>query len=418
MTEPLDVAMFSIHSSPIGELGTRDTGGMSVYVRELARELGRAGHRVDIFTRLQNHRSESVKALNENVRLIHLNIGNTMPLSKLELYPYLKHLLRALENFKTSQGIHYDLVHSHYWLSGRLGQYAQTRWHVPHVIMFHTLGGVKNTTGIGEREPDLRIATEKDVSRTCDRVLAATQREREQLIRYYDVEPEKIGVVPCGVNLNLFRPSDKSSARRQLGFDGNEAIVLYVGRFDPLKGIQRLIAAMTYLTPYQPLRLVLVGGDGNHTAEAQNLRNLSDRLGLQNVVTFAGRIRQDRLPPYYRAADVLAVPSHYESFGLVGLEALACGTPVVATRVGAMERILQPGVTGNIVANESARSLAEAMEPFIRKMPAAPPSPEQIRATVIDFDWSRVARAVLEQYALAARPPQPRQLPILLAEAS
>jgi D-inositol-3-phosphate glycosyltransferase len=418
INETLDIAMFSIHSSPIGELGTKDTGGMSVYIRELARELGQAGHRVDIFTRLQNHGGKSVRRLYNNVRLIHLSIGNTMSLSKLELYPYLEDLFQAVENFRAGEELRYDLVHSHYWLSGRLGQYAQTRWHVPHVIMFHTLGGVKNTTGIGAKEPDLRVVTEKILSQTCDRVLAATQREREQLMRYHHIAPDKIGVVPCGVNLELFRPLDKSAARRELGFDRNESIVLYVGRFDPLKGIERLIDAMTYLTPCPRLRLVLVGGDGNHTSEAQNLRNRSARLGLQNVVTFAGRIPQDCLPPYYCAADVLALPSYYESFGLVGLESLACGTPVVATPVGAMEHILRPGVTGEIVSNCSPRSLAAVIEPFIRKPPAVSPSPEQIRASVIDYHWSLVARAVLEQYKLVLTRPYPGKLQILPAHAS
>jgi D-inositol-3-phosphate glycosyltransferase len=392
------IAMLSIHSSPIGELGTKDTGGMSVYVRELARELGKRGHVIDIFTRLKDTRQNQIAGLYENVRLIHLGDGNNGHVNKLALYAHLDDFFKELEEFSDRK---YDLIHSHYWLSGRVGNWAQQRWQIPHVFMFHTVAALKNSTAGSEKEPELRTAIEKYLARNCSRILVATDKERGHLMRHYGASPETIGVVPCGVNLDLFRPLEKAASRQQLGFAQDEAIVLFVGRFAPLKGIDRLMAAVAHLQHYQQLRLVIVGGDGLSTPESQNLQRLSRDLGIQDSVTFVGRVEQDNLPPYYSAADVLVVPSHYESFGLVALESLASGTPVVATKVGAMESILREGETGHVVENGSSRLLANGIETFISR--PHPPSADAIRSTVLRFSWANVASAMLDEYAAVLR---------------
>ena len=390
--------MFSIHSSPIGELGTKNTGGMSVYIRELARHLGVFGHRVDIYTKLNGSKHNQIIELYDNVRLIHLSAGSNGYVHKLALYYYLSDFLRALEGFKNQEGLHYDLIHSHYWLSGRLGSWVQDRWNIPHIVMFHTLGTVKNIAGVADREPDLRIATEKKLARTCQRILAPTDREKENLLKYCQASAEKIGVVPCGVNLDLFRPMDKAAARQRLGFDEDESIVLYVGRFDPIKGIDRLLEAMAYLKHLKRMRLVIIGGDGPDTPEYQNLQQLSAKFGIQKSVRFVGRVEQNKLPPYYSAADALVVSSYYESFGLVGLESLACGTPVVATRVGAMERILEDGKTGYVVADATPRGLANSIEKIISNSANPLLSAHAIRASVLKYGWSNVASAVVNEY--------------------
>jgi D-inositol-3-phosphate glycosyltransferase len=390
--------MFSIHSSPIGELGTKNTGGMSVYIRELARHLGVFGHRVDIYTKLNGSGSNQIIELYDNVRLIHLRAGNNGYVHKLALYYYLSDFLRALEGFKAQEGLNYDLIHSHYWLSGRLGSWVQERWNIPHIVMFHTLGTVKNISGVAGHEPDLRIATEKKLTRTCDRILAPTGREKENLLKYCQAPAERIGVVPCGVNLDLFRPLDRAVARRSLGFDENESIILYVGRFDPIKGIDRLLEAMGYLKQRKRARLVIIGGDGPETPEYQNLQQLAAEFGIQKAVHFVGRVQQNKLPPYYSAADALVMPSYYESFGLVGLESLACGTPVVATRVGAMERILANGKTGLVVADATPRGLANGIEKVIANADNRLLSARAIRASVLKYGWSDVAAAVVDEY--------------------
>ena len=376
---------------------------MSVYIRELARHLGVFGHQVDIYTRLNGTKQNQIIELYDNVRLIHLSAGSNGYVHKLALYYYLSDFFRALERFKNQEGLHYDLIHSHYWLSGRLGSWVQDRWDIPHIVMFHTLGAVKDIAGVADREPDLRIATEKKLARTCQRILAPTDREKENLLKYCQPPAEKVGVVPCGVNLDLFRPMDKAAARQRLGFDEDESIVLYVGRFDPIKGIDRLLEAMGYLKHLKRMRLVIVGGDGPGTPEYQNLQQLCGKFGIQKSVRFVGRVEQNQLPPYYSAADALVVPSYYESFGLVGLESLACGTPVVATRVGAMERILEDGKTGHVVAAATPRGLANSIEKVISNPADQKLSAHAIRASVLKYGWSHVASAVVNEYDAVLR---------------
>lgn len=396
--EKLNIAIFSIHSCPVGELGTKDTGGMNVYIRELASELGNREHRVDIYTRIHDPNDPLVIHLNENVRVVHLKAGKNGYMHKLAIYPYLEDFTGALEDFIAREGLRYDLVHSHYWLSGQAGRWAQARWDVPHMLMFHTLGAVKNSTGVGEQEPLLRIATEKQLIADCHCIIAATQREKTEMMRYYGADPEKIAVVPCGVNLDRFRPVKKAYARKQLGFDYNERIVLYVGRFSPLKGIDRLLKAMTHLRQQKRLRLIIIGGDGQTAPDSIELQRLSSELGIKHMIRFAGRIEQDDLPPYYSASDLLVVPSYHESFGLVALESLACGTPVIATEVGAMDSIICEGQTGFIVADPKPPALAKAIGNFISKQHANMESVHTIRESVRKFSWSYVADAMIDEY--------------------
>jgi D-inositol-3-phosphate glycosyltransferase len=337
------------------------------------------------------------------VRLIHLRAGKNGDMHKLAIYPHLPDFSCALEDFTKRGGLRYDLVHSHYWLSGRVGNWARKCWNVPHILMFHTLGAVKNVIGVGEEEPELRIATEKILIKTSDRIIASTEREKGELIRHYGASPETIGVVPCGVNLDLFRPVNKARARQQLGFDQNEVIVLYVGRFSPLKGISRLLAAMTYLQNNDAIRLIIIGGDGHNRPESQKLQRLSKEMGIQNAVTFLGRVKQDDLPPYYSAADVLVVPSYHESFGLVALESLACGTPVVATKVGAMELIVREGETGCVLTNATARLLANKIWGFVSKAHEETRPADFIRRSVLRFSWSDVADTLVEEFRAVIR---------------
>ena len=392
----LKIAMLSIHSDPIGELGSKDTGGMSVYIRELARELGRRKHHIDIYTRLQGDEKQSVTDLYDNVRLIHLGIPNGGSLSKLALYPYLSNFFRVLEDFRTAENLSYDIIHSHYWLSGRLGNWAQSFWNRPHVTTFHTLGVVKNRTGAGAREPGFRLAAEKEIVHTCHRILAPTARERDSLIRLYGAPPEKIGVVPCGVNLNLFCPEPKTAARKRLGLNPADTILLYVGRFDPLKGLNTLLEAMTCLRNHRRMRLVVVGGDGDQSPEYRALAEITARLAIEENVMFVGRVGQHNLPPYYSAADVLVMPSRYESFGMVGLEALACGIPVVSTPVGAADSLIRKARAGCIVSDPSPRSLADGIQSILsdRSLPAA----GAIRQSILDYSWSNVVSAVIAEY--------------------
>ena len=416
--DQLQLAMFSIHSSPIGELGTKNTGGMSVYIRELARELGSRGHRVDIFTKLNGSGRDRIVKLYDNVRLIHLSAGNNGHVQKLTLYYYLADFLRALEKFKDQHDLRYDLIHSHYWLSGRLGNWVQERWNIPHIVMFHTLGIVKNVVGLSEQEPDLRLATERKLVKSSQRILAPTPAEKQNLIDYYHAARAKIGVVPCGVNLDLFQPRDKQAARKMLGLAEKTPTALYVGRFDPIKGIDRLLEAIAHLRRQQPVQLLIIGGDGPETDEYRNLRHLAQKLGIADSVTFVGRIEQNRLPPYYSAADTVVIPSYYESFGLVGLESLACGTPVVSTPVGAMSVILQNDDVGVLVDNAEPVPLAEGLASIFAKLQAGEFSAEKVRASVCKFGWQHVASDIIDQYTAVFNSMSPSVLSEASARAS
>ncbi len=395
----LRIAMLSVHSCPVGNLGAKDTGGMSVYIRELARELGRQGHLLDIYTRVHDPQDPQIINLGENARLIHLTAGGDEALSRLAVYPYLPEFTGNLEDFCRRNGLHYDLIFSHYWLSGCVGRYLQQLWQVPHIIMFHTLGAVKNAIGIGRQEPEIRVATERELTRSCHRVIASTEREKGNLIRYYGAPPERIGVVPCGVNLERFKPVAKGAARRQLGFNDGK-IILFVGRIEPLKGIDRLLAAISYLPKIRGLRVVIIGGDGNSQQEIAELQGLSAKLGIPDLVTFLGPVGQEQLPYFYSAADVCVVPSYYESFGLVALESLACGTPVVASDVGDLKNIIIPGETGYVVAGNNPRHLAEKIALILAKTDGETISAPSLRASVARFNWSSIAALVLEEFNL------------------
>lgn len=390
--------MFSIHSCPIGELGTKDTGGMNVYIRELSHELGNRGHRIDIYTRRHDPQDPQVIEINESVRVIHLKAGKNGYMHKLDIYPYLSDITSALEDFRTREGIHYDLIHSHYWLSGQVGNWAQNYWEIPHLIMFHTLGAVKNTTGVGEKEPRLRIAAEDQLVKSCDRIITATEREIMELERFYDAPADRMQVIPCGVDLNLFRPVDQATARRRLGFDPEQKLLLYVGRLEPQKGIERLLAAISRLKHLRKIKLAVIGGDGHHEPEFQRLLQLSKELDIRDKVFFAGRINQPDLPAYYSAANLLIVPSHHESFGLVALEALACGTPVVASDVGAMRNIIIENETGCVVSRADPRRLADKIEAYFNGLRFGLGAPETIRASVAEFGWPNIADALIEEY--------------------
>lgn len=394
----LRIAMVSVHSSPLGELGSQDTGGMSVYIRELACELARTGHYVDIYTSIKNRKQNRELILSDHVRLIYLHIGGNGHVPKGSLYPYLPGFFESLENYRTLNGPDYDLIHSHYWLSGRVGTWAKHCWNVPHIMTFHTTGMAKRVSCSDERESQLRLVIEKKLAHECDRIIAPTERERALLNRYYAVPRTKIGLVPCGVDLETFRILSKEVARKQMGLQKCGPVILYVGRFAPVKGIDRLMAAMTHMRK-KGVKLIIAGGDGIQSHTTALLRRCARRLQIHNDVIFAGRVNHEDLACYYNAADVLAVPSYYESFGLVALESLACGTPVVATRVGAMDSLVQNGETGEIVDSPSPRGIARALEKIISYQEKGLISRKAVRTSVIKYSWLNVASAVRDEYA-------------------
>lgn len=401
MTVPkLRIAMLSVHSCPVGTLGAKDTGGMSVYIRELAGELGKQGHIIDVYTRVHDPKDPQIVNLGQNARLIHLRAGDE-EINKLAVYSYLPDFVENLESFRENNNLQYDLVYSHYWLSSLAGKQLQQRWDVPHITTFHTLGAVKNAIAIGEAEPELRIETEKEAVQDRHHIIATTEKERGDLVRYYGASPDRISVVPCGVNLELFRPVDKKTARQELGSTNNDKIILFVGRIEPLKGIATLLKAMPYLQYGHHPRLIIIGGDKHSQYEMEKMQALCRELHIEDSVTFLGMIKQDRLPYFYSAADVCVVPSYYESFGLVALESLACGTPVVATDVGNLKNIIQQGVTGYVVTENIPHSLADKIARLLSGPGPDTASTLSIRASVSSFSWPNIAEVISRECQLA-----------------
>ncbi len=405
------VAMISYHTCPLATLGGKDTGGMNVYVRDLSRELGRRGIGVDVYTRSQDeHVPHVLHDLGYGNRVVHVRAGPETPLAKDALQAHLAQFTAGVRSFAQAKGIRYDIIHSHYWLSGLAGLDLRRSWRRPLVHMFHTLGEMKNRVARGpeEREPDRRLETERRLLREADRIIAATQAEVAQFQWLYKADTRRVEVIPPGVDTGRFYPIPMDEAKEFVRVGCGGRMILYVGRIEPLKGIDSLLEAIAILHRKgrlgdRPVCLAIIGGDpgaspDQMTAEMSRLQSLRESLGIRDLVTFVGRQDQDTLPYYYSAAEVVIVPSHYESFGLVALEAMACGTPVVASETGGLVYLVRDGETGFHVPVGDAHALADRIGRLLRD--------EELRARMgrlaheyaQGYAWPIVAGQILEVY--------------------
>jgi len=406
------IAIVSYHTCPVAPLGGPETGGLNVYVRELSRELSERGHEVDVFTRRAGDVPAAEPALvdgSPHARLIHIDAGPAEYVEKALLPDYLGAFEQGIVAFAEREGITYDIVHSHYWLSGVVGERLKTRWGAPHIVMFHTLGEVKNRSRISELEPAPRINAERAIARGADRVVVASRDEQELLVRLYGADASRIAVVPCGVNLDLFQPVDKEEARQKLGLRDDDRILLFVGRLEPLKGVDILLGAAAQLESETDCFVLVIGGDSSaREGEMAHLRHLAAELGISDRVNFLGAVDHEKLPLFYSAADVCVVPSFYESFGLVALEAMACGTPVVASRVGGLTATVRDGETGYLIPWRCPEPFAERLELLLDNEELRRAFGERARAAVERFRWSNVAEAVLGVYREVIEGASPR----------
>lgn len=397
----LRIATISVHGCPLAQLGGKDIGGMNLYVRQLSRELGRRGLKIDVFTHWHDPDLPQEVEFGENARVIHLRAGESRE-TKDDLYQHLPEFVSNLHRFRDENDLNYDLLHSHYWLSGRVATLVSEQWQVPHIATFHTLGDVKNRARVGEQETELRIETEREVIASADRVIATSAHEKSQMVRFYGAQPGKIEVIPCGVDLTLFRPIDKNKARQELGL-ADSKIVLFVGRIEPLKGIDILLNAVASLEDKDGLRVLIIGGDSEDDGEIARLSWLAADLGIGEKVTFVGPIEHERLPLFYSAANICVVPSYYESFGLVALEALACGTPVVASRVGGLPSIIRDAETGYLIPWHCPEPFTEQLELLLANEALARSFGIAGRASVENLSWPTVAKQVLEVYEMLTK---------------
>ena len=388
-------------------MGGKDTGGMNVYVRDLTRQLGVMGVHVDVFTRSQDeHVPHVLHDLGYGNRVVHVPSGPEIPLPKQDLLTYLDDYVRGIIDFSTNKGLHYDIIHSHYWMSGLAAGNLKQVWGIPVIHMFHTLGAMKQRVARPneEVEGDYRMRGEKDVLRIADKIVAATQAELVQLQWLYQADIGKICVIPPGVDLSRFYPISSDEAKEYICIPPCKHVLLFVGRIEPLKGIDILIEAISILRQ-QGLHVCLsvIGGEveGNPVTangEIARLHSLREQYGLTDMITFLGSRDQDKLPYYYSAADAVVLPSHYESFGMVALEAMACGTPVVASQVGGLAYLIQDGITGYTVPVDDPHELANRLKDLIINDELRKRMAVQAATFAGQYSWEKIAVRIVNEY--------------------
>ena len=403
--------MLSVHTCPLAVLGGKETGGMNVYVRELSRELGRMGVEVDIFTRSQDPTIPRVVPMADTVRVVHLPAGPEAPLARERVHEHLDEFVDGVEAWRLTRGVDYDLIHAHYWLSGVVGLTLRERWSVPLLQMFHTLGDLKNRVARrpADLEPAVRLREEARVIASAERLVAASVAERAYLVRHAGADPERIAVVPCGVDTELFTPGEAADARATLG-RSSDPLILYVGRLAPIKGLETLLDAVGVLARRgRRVRLVVIGGDADEPRDGHEagLRARITSLGIGDLVSFVGPQPQETLRTHYVAAEVTVLPSHYESFGMVALEAMACGSPVVASRVGGLTTTVRDGVTGFLVPEGDVTALAARLETLLADPDLRWRLGREGVRWAAQHRWPCVAEAICREYALLESRAQP-----------
>ena len=390
------VAFLTVHACPLAPPGQGKSGGMNVHVRQLARALGKMGILVDIFTRSHGDEPEIIEYICDGVRVVHLPAGEAeVPLE--ELYGCLPQFLKGVEEFQRENGLIYQAVHSHYWLSGWVGQEMARNLNIPHLVTFHTLALIKMQSRAGEKEPLQRQQTEREIMASASKIVAFSPHEKDAMARLYGADPKRIELVPCGVDLSRFRPLDQEESRRRLGLNGDK-VFLYVGRIESLKGVDLLVHTAAHLEIPQGVRVLVVGGDDGQNQEVERLRQLAQDLDVAEVVDFVGQVDQEELPVYYSAADVCVVPSFYESFGLAALESMACGTPVVASRVGGLSTIIQHGHTGYLKSWRCPEAFANSLEMITSSKSLLESMGQAARRRAEGMGWDQVASAMAAHY--------------------
>ena len=410
------VAMLSVHTCPLAMLGGKKTGGMNVYVRDLSRELGRQGIQVDVFTRSQDDCQPRIKHdLGPGARVVHIPAGPEAPIPVAEIRRYLDDFVAGVLAFAEEEDAQYDLIHSHYWLSGLVAERLRAAWgdHVPILQMFHTLGHMKNRIALddAQRAAPERIEGEKQILHFADRIIVSTPAEQAQLEWLYGADMNRVVVIPPGVDLKRFQPVAKPVAREAVGIPMHHKNIVFVGRIEPLKGIDTLLRAMALIQKRRPeavknVCVSIIGGDpwaDDPDDEMARLQTLRQKLDVHDLVTFLGSKDQALLPYYYSAAEMVVMPSHYESFGLVALEAMATGTPVIASEVGGLAFLVKDGETGFHVPSRDPEALADKIYCLLTDDACRQELGKNARLHAQQYDWSKIGRRIIALYKQLVR---------------
>jgi D-inositol-3-phosphate glycosyltransferase len=404
---PRRIATISLHTSPLDQPGTGDAGGLNVYVVEVARQLAARDVEVEVFTRAVSPDSPPAVELTPGVLVRNVVAGPFEELDKNDLpaqiCPFTFGVLRTEASYAPGR---YDLLHAHYWLSGQVAAVAAERWGVPLIQSMHTLGKVKNLAlAAGDcAEPEARIRGEREVVAAADRLVANTAEEARQLVGLYGADPWRVATVSPGVDLSVFRPSPVAAVRRRLGLPADAVVLVFAGRIQPLKGPDVLLRAAASLRRFAPeladqLVVVFVGGpSGSEVGAPGRLDGLAASLGVSDCVRFEPPCPQQELADWYRAATVVVVPSHSESFGLVALEAQACGTPVVAAAVGGLRTAVRDGSSGILVDGHDPVVWARALSGLVSSPRRLAALSRGALAHASAFGWPATADKLIDVY--------------------
>lgn len=401
------VALLSIHTSPLDQPGTGDAGGMNVYIVETAKRLAQSGIDIDIFTRATASTLMPTVELAPGVNVIHITAGPFEGLLKNDLPGQLCAVTAGVLRTEASKPEgYYDLIHSHYWLSGQVGWLASERWRVPLVHTMHTMGRVKNLDlAAGDKpEPDMRIIGEQQVVDVAQRLVANTQLEAAELTNLYSADPAKIDVVNPGVDLELFSPGSQAVARKELGIPLDSSVLLFVGRIQPLKAPDILIRAAAELIAMRPelrssLLVVICGGmSGTGVDHPETLRDLSIDLGIRDLIRFEPPTSRAKLVSWYRAADLTVIPSYSESFGLVAIESQACGTPVLASAVGGLKIAVADNVSGRLIDGHNPIAYSHVLNQLLTNPIAREELSRGARMHAAAFGWENTTAGLMDSY--------------------
>jgi D-inositol-3-phosphate glycosyltransferase len=391
----MHVAVITVHGCPLRQAGSKDSGGMNIYILEMAKRLAARGVQVDVFTRHHDPLDPQVVMLAPGARLIHLPAG-APSLDKSGVYELLPSFTTQMRRFCISNRLNYDLVSSHYWLSGLVGMRLASEWGVPHTTSFHTMAEMKRRGRPEEMEVTQRYGSETEIACSADSIVVWTDDEKQAIVNFCDITPEKVSVIPPGVDLSRFRPMSQQQSRDYLGY-GEGKNILFVGRLEPLKGLDILFRAVASLENIGDITLNIVGGDENSLEKAR-LQELAGRMKLTDSIRFIGSVSQDELPVHYNAADVCVLPSHYESFGLAALEAAACGRPVVASEVGGLPTIVKSGSTGFLVPPKHSDVMAERLCELLGDDMLRSRMGTAARGHAGTLGWERSVDSLLDRY--------------------
>jgi D-inositol-3-phosphate glycosyltransferase len=390
-----------MHTSPTASLGQNGNGGLNVYVREICTAFSERGIATDVFTRRQSPEDPAIESLAPLSRVIYLPVGRS--LDKYSLYNDVPAFAAGIRSFAESERIQYDLLYSHYWLSGEVACLLRPDTGVGWAHIAHTLGLVKNRTlASGARaEPALRIRIEGEVAQQADLLIASTTDEAEDLVRSYKADPERVYVVAPGIDLNTFQPLDRGEARRKIGYDSGP-LLLFVGRLERLKGVDIAIKALALLRDraHEDLRLIVLGEDvrDGEESEKERLKAVASSLGVRDRVDFLGSVAHHELPYFYAAADALVMPSYSESFGLVALEAQACGRPVVASGVSGLRSVVRDEVSGYLIDDHDPAIYADRIGRLLADPELAQQMGRRGRLLAQRFSWTRTADRLEELF--------------------